>query len=115
MKNASAILVAKTNIPEFSYSTESDNLLTGRLNNPWNLDRAPGGSSGGEPTAIVAGMSLVGLGSDPPISGRGPAAHTGIVSPKHTHGRIPMTGVWPRTPRRGWHVGQWPAPSGTSR
>ncbi|MCO6000114.1 amidase [Actinoallomurus rhizosphaericola] len=105
MKRAGAILLAKTNLPEFSYSTESDNLLTGRTNNPWNLDRTPGGSSGGESAAIAAGMSPLGLGSDLAISVRGPAAHTGIVALKATHGRIPMTGVWPRVPRRDWHVG----------
>src|SRR5580704_8856201 len=105
LKSAGAILLAKTNLPEFSYSTETDNLLTGRANNPWNLDRTPGGSSGGESAAIAAGMSPLGLGTDLAISVRGPAAHTGIVSLKPTHGRIPMTGLWPRVPRRFWHVG----------
>ncbi|MFI0241349.1 amidase [Streptomyces sp. NPDC016845] len=105
MKRAGGILLAKTNLPEFSYSTESDNLLSGRTNNPWNLDRTPGGSSGGESAAIAAGMSPLGLGSDLAISVRGPAAHTGIAALKATHGRIPMTGVWPRAPRRDWHVG----------
>jgi aspartyl-tRNA(Asn)/glutamyl-tRNA(Gln) amidotransferase subunit A len=105
MKNAGAILLAKTNLPEFSYSTETDNLLTGRSNNPWNLERTPGGSSGGESAAIAAGMTPFGLGSDLAISVRGPAAHTGIVALKATHGRIPATGIWPRVPRRDWHVG----------
>ncbi|WP_197375959.1 amidase [Mycolicibacterium baixiangningiae] len=105
IKDAGGILLAKTNLPEFSYSTESDNLLTGRTNNPWNLDRTPGGSSGGESAAIAAGMSPFGLGTDLAISVRGPAAQTGIVALKPTHGRIPMTGVWPRVPRRDWHVG----------
>jgi aspartyl-tRNA(Asn)/glutamyl-tRNA(Gln) amidotransferase subunit A len=105
LKAAGAIVLAKTNLPEFSYSTESDNLLTGRSNNPWNLDRTPGGSSGGESAAIAAGMSPLGLGTDLAISVRGPAAQTGIVGFKPTHGRIPMTGVWPRVPRRFWHVG----------
>ncbi|MEU8399556.1 amidase [Nonomuraea sp. NPDC048892] len=105
MKRAGAIVLAKTNLPEFSYSTETDNLLTGRTNNPWNLDRTSGGSSGGESAAIAAGMSPIGLGTDLAISVRGPAAHTGIVALKPTHGRIPMTGVWPRVPRRFWHVG----------
>jgi aspartyl-tRNA(Asn)/glutamyl-tRNA(Gln) amidotransferase subunit A len=105
MKQAGGILIAKTNLPEFSYGIESDNLLTGRTNNPWNLDMTPGGSSGGESAAIAAGMSPLGLGSDLAISLRGPAAHTGIVSLKPTHGRIPMTGIWPREPRRFWHVG----------
>ncbi|MDF2823746.1 MAG: glutamyl-tRNA(Gln) amidotransferase subunit [Mycobacterium sp.] len=105
IKAAGGILLAKTNLPEFSYSTESDNLLTGRTNNPWNPDRTAGGSSGGESAAIAAGMSPLGLGTDLAISVRGPAALTGIVALKPTLGRIPMTGVWPRVPRRDWHVG----------
>ncbi|MGN6091006.1 MAG: amidase, partial [Luteibacter jiangsuensis] len=105
MKKAGGILLAKTNLPEFSYWIESDNLLSGRSNNPWDLTRTPGGSSGGESAAIAAGMSPLGLGTDLAISVRGPAAQTGIVSLKATHGRIPMTGIWPRAPRRFWHVG----------
>ena len=105
LKRAGGILLAKTNLPEFSYGIESDNLLTGRTKNPWNLDLTPGGSSGGESAAIAAGMSPLGLGTDLAISVRGPAAHTGIVSLKATHGRVPMTGIWPREPRRFWHVG----------
>lgn len=105
LKAAGGILLAKTNLPEFSYWIESDNLLSGRSNNPWNLERTPGGSSGGESAAIAAGMSPLGLGTDLAISVRGPAAQTGITSLKATHGRIPMTGIWPRAPRRFWHVG----------
>ena len=105
MKKAGGILLAKTNLPEFSYWIESDNLLSGRSNNPWDLSRTPGGSSGGESAAIAAGMSPIGLGTDLAISVRGPAAQTGIVSLKATHGRVPMTGIWPRAPRRFWHVG----------
>lgn len=105
LRKAGAILLAKTNLPEFSYATETDNLLTGRTNNPWNLDRTPGGSSGGESAAIAAGMSPLGLGSDVAFSVRGPAAHTGVVGLKATHGRIPTTGHWPAVPRRFWHVG----------
>lgn len=105
LKAAGAILIAKTNPPEFSYSIETDNLLTGQTNNPWNLDYTPGGSSGGESAAIAAGMSPLGVGSDLSISLRGPAAHTGIVGFKATHGRLPMTGHWPRVPRRFWHIG----------
>lgn len=105
LKKAGGILLAKTNLPEFSYGIESDNLLTGRTNNPWNPDLTPGGSSGGESSTIASGMSPLGLGTDLAISLRGPAAHTGIVSLKATHGRVPMTGIWPREPRRFWHVG----------
>jgi aspartyl-tRNA(Asn)/glutamyl-tRNA(Gln) amidotransferase subunit A len=104
-KTAGGVLLAKTNLPEFSYDVVSENLLTGRTNNPWNLERTPGGSSGGESAAIAAGMSPIGLGSDLSISVRGPAADTGIAALKATHGRIPMTGFWPREPRRDWHAG----------
>ncbi len=105
MKTAGGILLGKTNLPEFSYWIESDNLLSGRSNNPWDVTRTPGGSSGGESAAIAAGMSPIGLGTDLAISVRGPAAQTGITSMKATHGRVPMTGIWPRAPRRFWHVG----------
>ncbi|MEV6283805.1 amidase [Kribbella sp. NPDC051770] len=105
MKAAGGILLAKTNLPEFSYACESDNLLTGTTNNPWNLERTPGGSSGGESAAIAAGLSPIGLGTDLTISVRGPASLTGIVALKPTYGRVPMTGIWPREPRRVWHVG----------
>src|ERR1700681_2373693 len=88
LKKAGGILLAKTNLPEFSYWIESDNLLTGRSNNPWDLERTPGGSSGGESAAIAAGMSPIGLGTDLAISVRGPAAATGITSMKETHSRV---------------------------
>ncbi|CAB3746250.1 amidase [Paraburkholderia humisilvae] len=105
MKKAGGILLAKTNLPEFSYWIETDNLLSGRSKNPWNLDLTPGGSSGGDSAAIAAGMSPISLASDVAISVRGPAALTGVIGLKASHGRIPMTGVWPRVPRRFWHVG----------
>ncbi|WP_433859724.1 amidase [Streptomyces kronopolitis] len=104
-KAAGAIPIGKTNLPEFSYWTESDNLVSGRSLNPWDPDRTPGGSSGGEAAAIAAGLSPIGLGSDVAISMRGPAHYTGIVALKATHGRIPFTGHWPDVLRRYWHVG----------
>ncbi|MCV7203827.1 amidase [Mycolicibacterium peregrinum] len=105
LRAAGAILLGKTNLPEFSYWTETDNLLIGRSHNPWDDQRTPGGSSGGESAAIAAGMSPLGLGSDVAISVRGPAHDTGIVALKATRGRIPITGHWPEVPRRYWHVG----------
>jgi Asp-tRNA(Asn)/Glu-tRNA(Gln) amidotransferase A subunit family amidase len=105
LRAAGGLPVAKTNLPEFSYWTETDNLLVGRSRNPWNPARTPGGSSGGESAAIAAGMSPLGLGSDVAISVRGPAHDTGIVAMKATRGRIPVTGHWPEVPRRYWHVG----------
>ncbi|MEN0055864.1 MAG: amidase [Mucilaginibacter sp.] len=105
MKNAGAIPLMKTNIPEFSAHWESENLLTGRSLNPWNPDRTPGGSSGGEAAVIAAGLSPIGLGSDLSISVRGPAAFTGIAALKATHGRVPYTGHFPRVLSRWWHIG----------
>jgi len=104
-KAAGGIALMKTNLPEFSAWTETDNLVTGRTNNPWNLDRTPGGSSGGESAAIAAGMSPIGIGSDVAISVRGPAAFTGIAALKATQGRIPFTGHYPSITKRWWHVG----------
>lgn len=104
-KAAGGIPLMKTNLPEFSFWTETDNLVTGRTNNPWNLERTPGGSSGGESAALAAGMSPIGLGSDVMISLRGPAAFTGIAALKATHGRVPYTGHYPTILSHWWHVG----------
>ena len=104
LKKAGGIVLSKTNIPEFALWTETDNLVTGRTNNPWDLTRTPGGSSGGESASIAAGLSPMGVGSDVAISVRGPAALTGIVGLKPTHGVIPYTGHHPFL-RRYWHIG----------
>lgn len=105
MKSAGGIPLMKTNIPEFAVYWESENLITGRSLNPWNPERTPGGSSGGESAVIAAGLSPIGLGSDISISVRGPAAFTGIASIKATHGRVPYTGHFPRVLSRWWHIG----------
>jgi aspartyl-tRNA(Asn)/glutamyl-tRNA(Gln) amidotransferase subunit A len=104
-KAAGGIPLMKSNLPEFSAWTESDNRVTGRTNNPWNQERTPGGSSGGESAALAAGMSPIGIGSDVMISVRGPAAFTGVAALKATHGRIPYTGHYPRVTSHWWHVG----------
>jgi len=105
LKAAGGILLMKTNLPEFAAWSETDNHVTGRTNNPWNLDRTPGGSSGGESAAIAAGMSPLGIGSDLAISLRGPAAFTGIAALKASQGRIPYTGHYPQVTKRWFHVG----------
>lgn len=105
MKNAGAIPLMKTNIPEFSTHWESNNALIGDSINPWNPERTAGGSSGGEAAVIAAGLSPIGLGSDLAISLRGPAAFTGIASLKATHGRVPYTGHFPQALSRFWHIG----------
>jgi len=100
-----AVLLGKTSLPEMSYWTETDNRLVGRTLNPYDPERTPGGSSGGESAAIAAGLSPLGLGSDVAISVRGPAHDTGIASIKPTHGRVPYTGHFPDALRRWWHIG----------
>jgi len=105
LRGAGAVLLGKTSLPEMSYWTETDNRLIGRTSNPYDPERTPGGSSGGESAAIAAGMSPLGLGSDVAISVRGPAHDTGIAAIKPTHGRVPYTGHYPDALRRWWHVG----------
>jgi Asp-tRNA(Asn)/Glu-tRNA(Gln) amidotransferase A subunit family amidase len=95
LRAAGAIVLGVTNTPELLMAWETDNLLYGRTNNPWNLERTPGGSSGGEAAAIAAGMSAGGVGSDGGGSIRVPAHFSGICGLKPTPGRIPATGHFP--------------------
>jgi len=95
LRKAGAILLGKTNCPELGWAWESDNLIYGRTNNPYNLELSPGGSSGGESAIIGAGGSPFGLGSDAGGSVRFPAHCTGIASLKPTSGRVPRTGHFP--------------------
>ncbi len=95
LKNAGAIVLGVTNTPEFLMAWETDNLLYGCTNSPWDLERTPGGSSGGEAAAIAAGMSAGGVGSDGGGSIRVPAHFSGICGLKPTPGRIPATGHFP--------------------
>jgi Asp-tRNA(Asn)/Glu-tRNA(Gln) amidotransferase A subunit family amidase len=95
LRAAGALILGTTNCPEFLMAYETANLLHGRTRNPWDLDRTPGGSSGGESAAIAAGMSAAGLGSDSGGSVRVPAHFTSICSLKPTPGRIPGRGHLP--------------------
>jgi amidase len=95
LRAAGALILGTTNCPEFLMAYETTNLLHGRTNNPWNVERTPGGSSGGESAAIAAGLSSAGLGSDSGGSVRVPAHFTGICSLKPTPGRIPGRGHLP--------------------
>jgi Asp-tRNA(Asn)/Glu-tRNA(Gln) amidotransferase A subunit family amidase len=95
LRAAGALILGTTNCPEFLMAYETANLLHGRTNNPWDIERTPGGSSGGESAAIAAGMSAAGLGSDSGGSVRVPAHFTGICSLKPTPGRIPGRGHLP--------------------
>ena len=89
LRAAGAIPIAKTNLPQLMIFTETDNPLYGRTNNPWDLERSCGGSSGGEAAVIAAGGSPLGLGNDIGGSLRIPAAFCGITSIKPTAGRVP--------------------------
>jgi len=95
LRRSGAIVLGVTNAPELLMAWETDNLLYGRTNSPWDLDRTPGGSSGGEAAAIAAGMSAGGVGSDGGGSIRVPAHFSGICGLKPTPGRIPSTGHCP--------------------
>jgi Asp-tRNA(Asn)/Glu-tRNA(Gln) amidotransferase A subunit family amidase len=95
LRSAGAIVLGVTNAAELLMAWETDNLLYGRTNSPWDIERTPGGSSGGEAAAIAAGMSAGGVGSDGGGSIRVPAHFSGICGLKPTPGRIPATGHFP--------------------
>ena len=95
LEAAGGILLGNTNTPEFLMAYETDNRLTGKTSNPWNLAYSAGGSSGGEAAAIAAGCSMGGVGSDGGGSIRTPAHFSGICGLKTTPGRIATTGHFP--------------------
>ena len=105
LHDAGGILLGKTNMPEFALWWETDNTLFGRTDNPWDVERTPGGSSGGEAAAIATGMSPLGVGTDLGGSIREPASFCGIAGIKPTLGRVPYTGVEPQTLLRAIHAG----------
>ncbi len=95
LRGAGAVVLGTTNCPEFLMAYDTANLLHGRTNNPWDLQRSAGGSSGGESAAIAAGLSAGGVGSDSGGSVRLPAHFTGICALKPTPGRISSEGHQP--------------------
>jgi Asp-tRNA(Asn)/Glu-tRNA(Gln) amidotransferase A subunit family amidase len=95
LRAAGAIVLGVTNTPEILMAWETDNLLYGRTNSPWDLARTPGGSSGGEAAAIASGCSAAGIGSDGGGSIRVPAHFSGICGLKPTPGRISIAGHFP--------------------
>jgi len=92
LRAAGAILLGKTNTPELTLAGETDNLVYGRTNNPYDLARTPGGSSGGAGAIIATGGSPFDIGSDTAGSIRLPAHFCGIAGIKPTSGRVPRTG-----------------------
>jgi amidase len=105
LRAAGAIPIARTNLPDLLFAFESDNLIRGRTNNPYDFSRTCGGSSGGEAALIAACGSPFGLGSDAAGSVRLPAHFCGIASIKPTSGRLPRTGHVP--PAGGWIETLW--------
>ncbi|MGH3499131.1 MAG: amidase [Nocardioidaceae bacterium] len=97
LKAAGAVVVGKTNNPEFCYRGFTDNDVWGLTRNPWNLDRTPGGSSGGAGASVAYGATPIGVGSDGGGSIRIPAAFCGVVGHKPTFGLVPTVPGF-----RGW-------------
>ena len=97
LKAAGAIVLGKTNTPEMAIPYETDNPVFGRTNNPHDVERTAGGSSGGEAAAIAAFLSPAGIGSDLSGSIRVPAHFCGIAGLKPTTGRVSMDGHVPET------------------
>ena len=89
LKAAGAVLVGRTNSPEFGWKGVTDNRVFGITRNPWNTELTPGGSSGGASAAVAAGLGPVGIGTDGGGSIRIPAACCGLAGIKASHGRVP--------------------------
>lgn len=92
LRQAGAIILGRTNTPEFGWKGVTDNLIFGITRNPWNLDLTPGGSSGGASAAVAAGLGPIGIGTDGGGSLRIPASFCGLVGHKPSYGRV---ATWP--------------------
>ncbi len=103
LKEHGAVLLGKTTTPEFGWKGVTDSALTGITRNPWNLERTPGGSSGGAAVAAALGMGALHIGTDGGGSIRIPAAFTGIYGIKASYGRVPAYPPSPFSPVA--HVG----------
>ena len=95
LKSEGAIIIGKTNTPELCFCQETDNKLYGRTNNPWNVERTAGGSSGGEGAAIAIGAAAAGLGSDIGGSIRFPSHFNGVIGFKSGKGQVSQIGSFP--------------------
>ncbi|MFH1481114.1 MAG: amidase [Pseudomonadota bacterium] len=105
LKEAGAIIVGKTNTPEFGFTPFTKNRLYGVTRNPWNRERTPGGSSGGSAAAVTAGMVPLATGSDAGGSIRIPACYSGCFGLKPSCGRIPLGPVERLYWSRNWALG----------
>lgn len=100
MRAAGAIPIGRTNLPDFGLRVHTDSSLHGLTRNPWDHGRTAGGSSGGEASALAAGMSPLGLGNDIGGSLRNPASACGIASIRPTTGRVPDAVCGPAADRQ---------------
>ena len=96
VRQAGAVILGKTNTPEFGQSGTTENKLGGPCRNPWNTERTPGGSSGGAAAALAAGLCTLATGSDGGGSIRIPASFSGVFGIKPSQGRVPRYGGYGR-------------------
>ena len=97
LDDAGAIMIGKANMSEFASGSSGVNVFFGNVRNPWDVTRAPGGSSSGTGVAVSSGMCMAGVGTDSGGSIRQPASRCNLVGLRPTFGRVSLAGVLPRT------------------